>query len=424
MLAKCLRAVTIGAGAMFILATIVTAFLVGGVAWSRSYWPFGGHYRFIDSLTERASRFERRFDSFSKSTILTGLHEVVVKAYPLPFRDTYAQGPFVALSDSEFLVATRLGDLYHVSVQGETLRSERIGSLGVNQDIPNPGGVKDLLISAPNTLLASFTTHDESKDCFALGLFEYEFDIEHRTLKRLRRVFQSQPCLPLPLSLEEQAGRIVRISEDSVLFSVGDMGFHYVGDNGRILKIRLHDGSASIFASGTRNPQGLFVDEELRLVLETEHGPRGGDEINAIRPGADYGWPNVTYGTNYTVVDDASVQDTCLTKCGDHSGYELPLFAFVPSIGISNLIRYPSTGTEFHRWRGDLLVGSLRAQSLFRLTFVDGRVILAEPINLEERLRDIALLPNGSVALKTDSQKLLILSRAGNHPAEASAAQR
>ena len=82
-----------------------------------------------------------------------------------------------------------------------------------------------------------------------------------------------------------------------------------------------------MFASGTRNPQGLFVDEELGLVLETEHGPRGGDEINAIRPGIDYGWPKVTYGTNYTVVDDASVQDTCLTKCGDHTGYELPLFA-------------------------------------------------------------------------------------------------
>jgi glucose/arabinose dehydrogenase len=190
------------------------------------------------------------------------------------------------------------------------------------------------------------------------------------------------------------------------------MGFHYVGDNGRIFRIRLLDGKASVFVAGTRNPQGLFVDEDSRLVFETEHGPRGGDGVNVLREGIDYGWPNVTYGTNYTVIDDASVSDTCLTTCGEHPGYELPLFAFVPSVGISNLVRYPSSGEEFHRWRGDLLVGSLRAETLYRLKYIDGRIVLAEPIPLGERLRDIALLPSGSIAVKTDSQKLLILSRA------------
>jgi glucose/arabinose dehydrogenase len=399
-------------GVALILGSIATAFVAGGVAWSGSFWPFGGRFSALENLTDRASKLERRFDQFSKTQVLTGLHEVVVKAYPLSFPDSHAQGPFVALSNSEFLVATRLGELHHVVLENESAKSSLVGSLGVSRGIPNPGGVKDLLITAPNVLLASYTTYDEAKGCYALGLFEFSFSIEQRTVKPSRKLFESQPCLPPPLSLEEQAGRIVPYSDGSVLLSVGDMGFHYGGDNGRILEVRLSDGTANVFAMGVRNPQGLFVDDASGLVFETEHGPRGGDEINTIRQGTDYGWPRVTYGTNYTAVDDASVIDTCLTKCGDHTGYELPVFAFVPSIGISNLIRYPEAGGEFHRWRGDLLVGSLRAQTLFRLKYLEGRVIFAEPIHIGERIRDIALLPNGSIALKTDSQQLLVLSRA------------
>ena len=130
---KYLRA---GAGVVIILVAVVTAFLAGGVAWSRSYWPFGGHYRFVDSLTERASRFERRFDGPTKTQLLTGLHEIIVKAYPLPFQDSHAQGPFVGLSDSEFLVATRLGELHHVTIQAENVHSTLVGSLGVMQRVP------------------------------------------------------------------------------------------------------------------------------------------------------------------------------------------------------------------------------------------------------------------------------------------------
>jgi glucose/arabinose dehydrogenase len=257
------------------------------------------------------------------------------------------------------------------------------------------------------------STHDAAKDCYAMGLYEFSIDIEQRSVKRTRTLFQSQPCFPMPLALEEIGGRIVRYTDDTVLLSVGNLlPTSLEGDYGRVIQIRLADGEATVFATGTRNQQGLFFDQESDLVFETEHGPRGGDEINVLRQGKDYGWPHVTYGTNYTVIDDASVDDTCVTKCGTHDGHDLPLFAFVPSIGIGNLLRYPSGAEEFHRWRGDLLVASLREQTLFRLKYGDGRIIFAEPIAMGERLRDIALLPNGSIALKTDSQKLLLLTRA------------
>jgi aldose sugar dehydrogenase len=400
-------------GVVLTVSAAAAAFLAGGVAEKKAYWPFGGRYLFVERLSERAARVERTFEKYSKTVMLTGHHEVVVESYPLPFRDSHAPGPFLALSDTEFLVATRLGELHHVVIGGEKASASLIGSLGVAENIRAPAGVKDLLLVAPGKLLVSMNTHDAAKDCYAMGLYEFSFDLDRHSLKRTRTVFESQPCKPLPLALEEIGGRIVRVSDDSVLLSVGNMGVSpLVGDYGRIFKIRLSDGVSSVFATGTRNQQGLFFDKEADLVFETEHGPRGGDEINVLQEGKDYGWPNVTYGTNYSVVDDASVDDTCLSRCGTHEGYELPLFAFVPSIGISNLLRYPSDGAEFHRWQGDLLVASLREQTLFRLEYADGRIIFSEPIPLGERLRDIALLPNGSIALKTDSQKLLVLTRA------------
>lgn len=396
-----------------LLSLSAVAFLAGGVAGKRDYWPFGGRYAFVDKLADRAGRLERKLEAYTRTGVLTGHHEIVIETYPLPFADSHAPGPFLALSNTEFLIATRLGELYHVAIDGQTVNAKLLGSLGVADKIQAPAGVKDLLLLAPGKLLASMSTHDEVRNCYALGLFEFSYDLEQPTVKKTRKLFESQPCFPMPLALEEIGGRIIHYTDDSVLFSVGSLlPTTLEGDYGRIQQIRLSDGSADVFATGTRNQQGLFFDQESGLVFETEHGPRGGDEINVLRRGHDYGWPHVTYGTNYSVVDDASVDETCVTNCGTHDGYDLPLFAFVPSIGISNLLRYPSGAEEFHRWRGDLLVTSLRAQTLYRLVYEAGRIVFVESIPLAERLRDIALLPNGSIALKTDSQKLIILTRA------------
>ena len=398
-------------GVLLTISVAGAAFLAGGVAEKRTYWPFGGRYPSLEQMLSRgAGRVEQEFAKYSKTTILTGVHELVVERYPLPFREAAA---FLALSDTEFLVATKLGELHQVVIGGGTAKARLLGSLGVAANMPYKAGVKDLLLVAPGKLLASMTTHDAAKDCYGLGVFEFSLDTEQQTVKQTRKVFQSEPCLPLPLALEEAGGRIVRFSEDSVLLSVGNLlPTTLEGDYGRVLKLRLSDGASSVFATGLRNEQGLYFDQERGLILETEHGPRGGDEINVLQEGKDYGWPDVTYGTNYTVFDDASVDGTCVTHCGTHAGHELPLFAFVPSIGISNLVRYPADGAEFHRWRGNLLVASLRAGTLFRLEYVDGRIVFSEPIPFGERLRDIALLSTGSIALQTDSGNLLVLTRA------------
>ena len=133
----------------------------------------------------------------------------------------------------------------------------------------------------------------------------------------------------------------------------------------------------------------------------TEQGPEGGDELNPISEGENYGWPLQTYGTNY--------EDFAWPLAADPNGgpdLVSAQFAWVPSIGVSNLIFVEGVG--FHRWAGDLLVSSLWAESLYRIRSEAGRVIYAEPISVG-RIRDLVELSDGRLVLWIDGGSIAVL---------------
>jgi glucose/arabinose dehydrogenase len=171
-------------------------------------------------------------------------------------------------------------------------------------------------------------------------------------------------------------------------------------DFGKILRIDLRTGAKTLISMGHRNPQGLVITSKGAMYA-TEHGPRGGDELNLIVPGKNYGWPVTTLGTHYTTYDWAS---------RDEGGqpFESPVFAWLPSIGVSHLIEV----VGFHPlWDNDLLVTSLKAQTVYRLRLDgDRRVLYSEPITLGQRLRDIVVLPDRTLAIWTDEAQLMFLS--------------
>jgi cytochrome c2 len=136
-------------------------------------------------------------------------------------------------------------------------------------------------------------------------------------------------------------------------------------------------------------------------MFSTEHGPAGGDELNLIAEGADYGWPHVTLGTDYGTYSWQNAQ------VGEHTGYEAPAFAWVPSVGLSNLIQVSGFSP---RWDGDLLVGSLKATSIFRVRFEKTRILYVEPIWIGQRIRDIAQIEDGTIVLWTDDTQLLFVA--------------
>ena len=149
------------------------------------------------------------------------------------------------------------------------------------------------------------------------------------------------------------------------------------------------------YTLGNRNMQGAALHPVTGLLWTHEHGPQGGDEVNVIRPGVNYGWPVITYGANYGIG----------TKIGEgtaKSGMAQPLHVWTPSIAPSGMAFY--TGERFPRWRGNLFVGALRDQMLVRLV-LDGEKVLREERLLKGRLgriRDVRNGPDGYLYLLTD----------------------
>jgi cytochrome c2 len=161
------------------------------------------------------------------------------------------------------------------------------------------------------------------------------------------------------------------------------------------------DGAASIYSLGHRNPQGI-VRTSAGLVWSTEHGAKGGDELNLIARGTNYGWPHVTLGADYE-----QFKWPLSSTQGRHDGYTAPHFAWLPSVGISNLVEVRSD--RFATWRGDLLVASLAAGTLYRMRPQGGGVQFVEPIPVGQRVRDLVEGPDGRIYLMLDSGSVGIL---------------
>jgi glucose/arabinose dehydrogenase len=152
-----------------------------------------------------------------------------------------------------------------------------------------------------------------------------------------------------------------------------------------------------IFSYGHRNMQGLVIHPETGDIWLTEHGPQGGDELNLVKPGANYGWPVVGYGVNYR--SGASIHSGTMRE-----GMEPPAFVWVPSIGVSGLLLY--TGDKFPEWRGSLFAGGLVGEQLVRLTFNGQRPELGEIfLRRQGRIRDVRQGPDGYIYLAIDNRQ-------------------
>jgi glucose/arabinose dehydrogenase len=156
-----------------------------------------------------------------------------------------------------------------------------------------------------------------------------------------------------------------------------------------------------IFTLGHRNSEGLAIHPDTGKVWELEHGAKGGDKINVLRGGRNYGWPVITYGVDY----DGKTIGTGTQK----AGMQQPIYYWDPSIAPSGLAFY--TGDLFPAWRGNLLVGALKAQRLVRLVLKGERVVAEEDLllDLHERIRDVRQGPDGAVYLLTDDDAGRIL---------------
>jgi glucose/arabinose dehydrogenase len=150
----------------------------------------------------------------------------------------------------------------------------------------------------------------------------------------------------------------------------------------------------SIYSFGNRNAQGLAIHPETGEVWETEHGPMGGDELNIIESGVNYGWPVITYGRNYN--------GTIITDLVKKDGMEQPILYWKPSIAVCGLDFY--NGDLFPKWKNRLLVGALRYEEVQLLEIHENRVIHQQTIIKNAgRVRDVAAGPDGAIYVVLNS---------------------
>lgn len=233
-------------------------------------------------------------------------------------------------------------------------------------------------------------------------------------------LFTASPSKDTPV---HYGGRMAFLPDGTLLIGLGD-GFDFrekaqLLDNhfGKIVRIHA-DGSvpednpfvdvegalAEIYSYGHRNIQGLLHDAETGRIWQHEHGPRGGDEINLVRPGENYGWPVATHGIDYS--------GAIVSPYETRPGMVDPLLVWTPSIAPSGMTLY--NGDLFPQWAGDLFVTALAGRHLRRVEVVDGNpgeqhVMLAEH---GERLRDVRTGPDGAlyVLVDADDGKVLRIS--------------
>ena len=315
------------------------------------------------------------------------------------------------INETEFLVTDKKGILYHVK---NGVKTEVSGLPKVY--VRGQGGLLDVALH-PNfksnkIVYLAISVNLEGDEGGNTAIYSGTF--EKFKINNMKLLYKA---VPNTKKGQHFGSRIVFDDKGHLFFGVGDRGNRDVNpqdiknDGGKIYRLNL-DGSIpddnpfvnkqgakkAVYAYGNRNPQGLIFHPITGELWEHEHGPKGGDEINIIEKGKNYGWPVITYGINYS--------GTSITDKREMPGMEQPLYYWVPSIAPSGMAF--STSDIYKDWKGDLFVGSLKFKYLERLVIRDKKVIKREKI-LDEigRVRNVKEGPDGYLYIGVDGKGIL-----------------
>ena len=314
------------------------------------------------------------------------------------------------MPEGDYLVAMRSGEVRRISADGEV--SPALEGLPASY-VLSQGGYFDI------TLDPNFADNQRIYLSFAYGTPEQNGTrIVSGRLNgdRVENVTPIFTVAPLKDTAVHYGGKMLFLPDGTLAMTTGD-GFEYreaAQDTfnlmGKIIRINSDGsipadnpyasnglGNAAVWSYGHRNPQGLVLDKTTGRLYSHEHGAKGGDELNLIKPDTNYGWPAVTKGVNYS--------GAYVSPLRSAPGVEEPLTFWDPSIGASGLAIYE--GDAFPDWQGKLFVGALVDEEVRMLTLSDGAVTDEQAMFSEigARIRDVRTGPDGMLYLLTDSEQ-------------------
>ena len=344
--------------------------------------------------------------------------ELEVVEYAIPDGPA-ARGGALASAGAELIVASADGRFFGLNPASGTVRRQALPALSLGREqiarspsitrVELPPRVHDVLVHASGTYVC-FDRYDVREDRVHFHVARL-----HRSGRHWVDLYRSPPLDGSQYTMGN-GGRLAMEPGGKRLFvTVGDYSLDRLRQRpsdiaaqkpglpwGKVLALKLADRTHEVFSSGHRNAQGLLFLADGRLIA-SEHGPRGGDELNLIRQGLNYGWPHRSHGMEYASFDEYQK----LLGPMPPGPFEEAMYVFVPSIAPTQLVQVRG----FHpKWDGDLLLGSLQAMTLFHIRLAGERVLFVEPIVLGHRIRDIEQVGDGFVLL-TDAGTLLTLKR-------------
>ena len=317
---------------------------------------------------------------------------------------------FAFLPGNEMLVTEKAGRLILIKKD----RSKQVISGTPQVSAEGQGGMLDVVLHPEykknKTIFLSYSAEKKEGNITLSTTAIMKAILKEGKLINQRIIFEAQPYSK---TKHHYGSRMVFGKDGLLYFSVGERGnekqnpqtlfndlgkIHRIKDDGSIPAdnpfVKVPRAKASIYSYGHRNPQGLTTDPSSGLLWSHEHGPRGGDEINIVSAGKNYGWPAITYGINY---NGKIMSDKTAMK-----GMEQPLIYWIPSIAPSGMAFVE--GNRYKDWKGNLLVGSLRFKYLNRCVIKDGKVVKEELLlkNIG-RLRDVRMGPDGYIYVAVEN---------------------
>jgi aldose sugar dehydrogenase len=307
---------------------------------------------------------------------------------------------FVFINSNELLYTIRSGELIHLN-----LKTKKKTSLPTpNVHAKGQGGLLDVQyyqVQGKDYVYVTFSEKVKDVVTTSLARAVVKKDEKSLSLSKWEVIFRANVKSDTSVHF---GSRLVR--EDNYIYmGVGDRGERDLAQNkslhnGSILRLTM-DGKPTLWSYGHRNPQGIDIDPVTGNLYNCEFGPRGGDELNHVKKDKNYGWPIITYGSEYWG-----------PKIGaTHSdGMEQPIMYWTPSISPSGMAFY--TGNKNKKWKNNLFLANLSSRHLRRLVLKDNKVIKQEVLlkDLKERIRHVRNGADGHLYVSTDSGKIIRVS--------------
>ena len=355
--------------------------------------------------------------SLKKYILTSGFYAGIYHKYPgSGYIDFYEDNIFI-LSSRGVLASTK--SLDYGKKNFKQIKNNINKFISLNQfDKHRWFSLKDLFIFNDKVFISY--TEEIKENCWNTSVIYGDINYQNITFKKL---FSPKKCVYPTNNIDKEfnghqsGGKIISIDDNHILLSIGDYRSRYLAQdkksvNGKIIKININNNNYEIISIGHRNPQGLYFDKENNFILETEHGPQGGDEINLIEVNKtsmdkiqNYGWAISSAGEHYGGKSEGNKKKYEKYPLYDsHSKYGFiePLKSFVPSIGISEIVKIDQNKYVF---------GSMRDESLYFFGLNKQREIInLDRVEVFERVRDLRFKNNQLYLFMEDSASIGVIS--------------